>query len=240
MTTTMRFLALLNDWSRRERLTRNEERGSLDCVCRGARAGLDRISSNLAMAYNISTADAARGATRLSYLPLARRAKAVDVVVDYATEAELPFAHGLLNAEIREGLTWPHEKELDEAEFRAYFLTHALFVVRDAQGAPLSCFYVKPNFPGRCSHVCNGGFIVSKEHRGLGLGRLMATLFPYFARDLGYKSSLFNLVFVTNARSHALWSSIPPFTKIGVVPKVHSRHVPLSISCSIFLGWSFG
>ena len=22
------------------------------------------------------------------------------------------------------------------------------------------CFYVKPNFPGRCSHVCNGGFIV--------------------------------------------------------------------------------
>ena len=26
------------------------------------------------------------------------------------------------------------------------------------------CFYVKPNFPGRCSHVANGGFIVRCRH----------------------------------------------------------------------------
>ena len=26
-------------------------------------------------------------------------------------------------------------------------------------------FYVKPNFPGRCAHVCNGGFITKKNFR---------------------------------------------------------------------------
>lgn len=52
--------------------------------------------------------------------------------------------------------------------YRGYFLSHAAFVVRaleagkDAQGgiSPageiIGCFYVKPNYPGRCAHVCNG------------------------------------------------------------------------------------
>ena len=26
-------------------------------------------------------------------------------------------------------------------------------------------FYIKPNFPGRSSHYCNGGFIVDEEQR---------------------------------------------------------------------------
>ena len=54
--------------------------------------------------------------------------------------------------------------------YRGYFLSHAAFVVRalepgvDADGQTsragdiIGCFYVKPNYPGRCSHVCNGGF----------------------------------------------------------------------------------
>lgn len=61
-------------------------------------------------------------------------------------------------------------------------------------------FYIKPNFPGRCSHVsylsnllsefdihwiCNGGFIVNKDHRGKGVGKLMATSFLKIAPALG-------------------------------------------------------
>jgi hypothetical protein len=61
--------------------------------------------------------------------------------------------------------------------YRGYFLSHAAFVVRalepgfDADGNPsapgevLGCFYVKPNFPGRCGHVCNGGFITKAKFR---------------------------------------------------------------------------
>lgn len=37
----------------------------------------------------------------------------------------------------------------------------------------LGSFYVKPNYPGRSSHVCNGGFLVTEAARNKGVGRLM-------------------------------------------------------------------
>ena len=37
----------------------------------------------------------------------------------------------------------------------------------------LGSFYVKPNYPGRSSHVCNGGFLVTDAARNKGVGRLM-------------------------------------------------------------------
>lgn len=119
--------------------------------------------------------------------------------------------------------------------FRAYFLSHAAFVVRvappatpadvprstapatgggetaspggatattapqDEDGEPVEvwgAFYIKPNFPGRCSHVCNGGFITDPRRRRRGVARLMGHAFLRFAKDLGYKASYFNLVSV--------------------------------------------
>lgn len=55
-------------------------------------------------------------------------------------------------------------------------------------------FYIKPNFPGRCSHVCNGGFITDPQRRRRGVARLMGHAFLRFAKELGYKASYFNLV----------------------------------------------
>lgn len=40
---------------------------------------------------------------------------------------------------------------------------------------------------GRCSHICNGGFITVEKFRGRGIGKLMAASFLKIARDLGYK-----------------------------------------------------
>ena len=33
----------------------------------------------------------------------------------------------------------------------------------------LGSFYVKPNYPGRSSHVCNGGFLVTDAARNRGV-----------------------------------------------------------------------
>lgn len=54
-----------------------------------------------------------------------------------------------------------------------------LWTVEKEQGAGgwgrrcLGTFYVKPNYPGRSSHICNGGFIVTDAARNRGVGRLM-------------------------------------------------------------------
>ncbi|KAJ3008161.1 hypothetical protein HKX48_008728 [Thoreauomyces humboldtii] len=139
---------------------------------------------------------------------------------DAASHARhLPALRALLNDEISAGNTYPQEEELTEEGFEAYFLAYEAFVVT-SQGDDdiLGCFYVKPNFPGRCSHICNGGFIVAKAARGLGVGRAMGRAFLTVAPLLGYSASMFNLVFENNVASVALWRSLG-FKEIGRLPK---------------------
>lgn len=82
----------------------------------------------------------------------------------------------------------------------------------------LACYYyIKPNYPGRSSHICNAGFIVPDWNRGLGLGRLASRSFMHYAPALGYRSSVFNLVYNTNAASLAIWERLG-FTKVGLIP----------------------
>lgn len=123
----------------------------------------------------------------------------------------------IMNEIIEEGATYPHEEPLDDERFEAYFLSNDAFVVVDGSERVLGAFYVKPNFPGRCSHICNGGFIVDAAARGQGVGRFMGQAFVEIAPRLGYKASMFNLVFVNNEASVKLWRSLG-FKEIGRLP----------------------
>ncbi|KDQ55227.1 hypothetical protein JAAARDRAFT_37753 [Jaapia argillacea MUCL 33604] len=62
-------------------------------------------------------------------------------------------------------------------------------------------YYVKPNYPGRSSHICNAGFVVPSTQRGSGFGRLLAKSYVHYAPKLGYQASVFNLVYVNNIAS---------------------------------------
>ena len=60
----------------------------------------------------------------------------------------------------------------------------------------LGSFYIKPNYPGRSSHICNGGFLVTDAARNKGVGRLMGEgylewapkLVCYFIWDLAVET----------------------------------------------------
>ncbi|KAL4066176.1 hypothetical protein V8B97DRAFT_1894991 [Scleroderma yunnanense] len=79
-------------------------------------------------------------------------------------------------------------------------------------------YYVKPNYPGRSSHICNAGFVVPESQRGHGYGRVLAKSYLYYAPRLGYQASVFNLVYVNNQASIRLWDKLG-FTKAGLIPK---------------------
>lgn len=74
-----------------------------------------------------------------------------------------------------------------------------LWKVEEEQGAGgwgrrcLGTFYVKPNYPGRSSHICNGGFIVTDAARNRGVGRLMGEGYLEWAPKL--VSFFFRLAF---------------------------------------------
>ncbi|KAK9766074.1 hypothetical protein K7432_005121 [Basidiobolus ranarum] len=146
------------------------------------------------------------------------------------------YLHELFNEEIIEGNTYPQEECLDIQGFMNYFLGYDCFIeilaeedegvglceqeedLVDWKKKVLGMFYVKPNFPGRCSHICNGGFFVNPVSRNKGVGSVMAKSFLKVAPALGYQASMFNLVFVNNIASIKLWRTLG-FQEIGRIPK---------------------
>ncbi|MEH1949304.1 MAG: N-acetyltransferase [Nostoc sp.] len=158
-------------------------------------------------------------------LPLIKVLKnGISVELDYMHPQEQEVVRALLNVVISEGKTYPQNQPLSPTEFSAYWLSKDAFVVRTSVVDPthkpkeiLGAFYLKPNFPGRCSHICNAGFIVQPGLRGQGLGRFMGEAMLGIAANLGYEAVMFNLVFETNIPSITLWQSLG-FEIIGRIP----------------------
>lgn len=175
-------------------------------------------------AYGSASVDvASRGdtyANLLKYVPLEMKLKdETPVTVDFLrTSTDENAVRTLLNDRIEEGMSWPFSKALTEEEFRNYFFAHTALVVRAPGREVIGAFYCKPNFPGRCSHICNGGFITDPGWRRRGVATAMATAYLRIAKDLGFDAALFNLVFASNIASVRLWDKMG-FTRIAVLPK---------------------
>ncbi len=135
------------------------------------------------------------------------------------------------NHVVHEGRTYPYELPMEYDDFVEYWFSSfvAVLLVGDfASGVSdeadwenlfLGNFYVKPNYPGRCLHVCNAGFIVNHNKRGLGLGKELGAKYLHYAPLLGYVYSVFNLVFETNVASLRIWDNLG-FERIGYVKNV--------------------
>ena len=77
----------------------------------------------------------------------------------------IAYLQSLLNQEIEAGNTYPQKSLLSLTEFQNYFLSGDAFIAVNGgrtvsndiydnlEANILGTFYIKPNFPGRCSHV---------------------------------------------------------------------------------------
>lgn len=149
----------------------------------------------------------------------------MQVELDWMQPQEQEKIRALFNTIVIEGNTYPQTQPLTVEEFNAYWLSRDAFVVRTVEeredvgrNTTVGAFFIKPNFPGRCSHICNAGFIVHPTMRGRGMGRLMGEAMLQLASNLGYSAVMFNLVFETNTASIRLWESLG-FEAIGRIPK---------------------
>lgn len=75
-------------------------------------------------------------------------ASGLNLLIERASEGDLPTCQALLNEVLAEGTTYPFEGPMDEAMFRAYFLSHEAFVAKDLAAGSKVCFC------GAVSAVC--------------------------------------------------------------------------------------
>lgn len=103
----------------------------------------------------------------------------------------LSYLCSQFNLEIEKGDTYPMIATLSLSTFGDYWFQNfgAVMLLGEIESVDevvqmarlktnwekvcLGSFYIKPNYPGRSSHVCNGGFLVTDAARNRGVGRLM-------------------------------------------------------------------
>ncbi|MGQ0696269.1 MAG: GNAT family N-acetyltransferase [Nitrospiraceae bacterium] len=144
----------------------------------------------------------------------------IDLVL--AGNLDLPLLAKLYDRIVAEGTSYPHEPPLTEEEFQDYWVRGKSTVVayerpRQTNAELLGAFYLKPNWPGRARHVANAGFIVAPEWRNRGLGWLLGAVMLDYAKELGYRGVIFNLVFSENQIARHLWEKLG-FRELGVIP----------------------
>jgi hypothetical protein len=128
-----------------------------------------------------------------------------------------------LGREIEKGDTYPMVEPLPLDNFGSYWfgVFGAIVLLSDVQDGRelhemarrgcdwerecLGSFYIKPNYPGRSSHVCNGGFLVTDASRNRGVGRLMGETYLDWAPKLVCMSeSAIGSCLLTRAGLHLL------------------------------------
>ncbi|CAK7270047.1 Protein spt10 [Sporothrix epigloea] len=164
-----------------------------------------------------------------------RDRQTVATIVPFASRTHVPpslllYLSDQFRKEIEGGDTYPMIDPMPFEKFASYWfqnfgavmllghIEHAAEVVegRDWSRECLGSFYIKPNYPGRSSHVCNAGFLVTDASRNRGVGRLMGETYLDWAPKLGYTYSVFNLVYETNVASCKIWDGLG-FKRIGRV-----------------------
>jgi len=123
---------------------------------------------------------------------------------------------------VEEGNSYPHDQFPEQDDFLDYWFRGKSTVAaykpdRDRAAGMAGAFYLKAKWPGRAGHVANAGFIVAPDWRNKGLGRLLGETMLVHAKQLGYRSVIFNLVFSDNVVARHLWDKLG-FKELGAIP----------------------
>jgi GNAT superfamily N-acetyltransferase len=159
----------------------------------------------------------------------------IATIVPFSSPLQVPptllaYLSDQLNKEIENGDTYPMMDTMPVDKFSSYWFQNfgAVMLLGNIESPEeviegknwsrecLGSFYIKPNYPGRSSHVCNAGFLVTDAARNRGVGRLMGESYLDWAPRLGYTYSVFNLVYETNVVSCRIWDALG-FKRIGRV-----------------------
>ena len=128
------------------------------------------------------------------------------------------------NEVVEDGVAFPQEEFLTEQSgdefFRAQTRT-AVAVYLDT-GKILGLYILHPNNIGRCGHIANASYAVSRGARGLHIGEKLVLDCLAEAKRAGFSIMQFNAVVATNIHALHLYKRLG-FTPLGTIPRGFRR-----------------
>jgi GNAT superfamily N-acetyltransferase len=128
-------------------------------------------------------------------------------------------AHEAWAGAVADGRSFPRRPPGRREDFREVWIDNATAngAARVA-GVFAGAYFIRPAFTGPGAHVANGGYVVAKDFRRMGIGRALVEHSLDAARTHGFDAMLFNHVIESNP-SRWLYESLG-FVQVGRVPDV--------------------
>lgn len=133
------------------------------------------------------------------------------------TPADLPAMVRIWNEVVEEGVAFPQEEPLTADTGAAFFASQTHCGVAEAGGAVYGLYILHPNNVGRCGHICNASYAVSKDSRGRHIGERLVLDCLAEARAHGFRVLQFNAVVESNTHARHLYERLG-FTQLGTIP----------------------
>ena len=141
------------------------------------------------------------------------------VIREYQTK-DVTAAITIWNQIVEDGVAFPQEENLTEETGDAFFKeqTYTGIAVNTDNNEIVGLYILHPNNVGRCGHICNASYAVSKESRGLHIGEKLVLDCLKQGKNKGYGVLQFNAVVATNTHARHLYERLG-FTQLGIIPK---------------------
>ena len=120
------------------------------------------------------------------------------------------------NNVIEEGMYFSQIEKLKEEDADEYFNSQDYTGIALDNEKVYGVYILHPNNIGRCGHISNASYAVSKDARGKRIGEALVRDSMKQGKILGYKILQFNAVVISNNPAHKLYERIG-FNKIGIV-----------------------
>lgn len=121
------------------------------------------------------------------------------------------------NEVVKDGIAFPQEELLTEKTGAEFFGSQTYCGVAEENGTIYGLYILHPNNIGRCGHICNASYAVSKAFRGKHIGELLVKDCLVQAKKCGYGVLQFNAVVESNIHARHLYERLG-FVQLGTIP----------------------
>ena len=142
------------------------------------------------------------------------------IILNELKTEDLGDALKIWNDVVKDGIAFPQDKEMTVDEAISFFNAQTKTITaKDAKDNQVVGMYIlHPNNVGRCAHICNASYAVSKDCRGKGIGELLVKDCIKRAKECGFKILQFNAVVADNIPALNLYKKLG-FKQLGTIPK---------------------
>lgn len=143
----------------------------------------------------------------------------MNIIIRAYQEKDLSDMIRIWNEVVENGAAFPQEEDLDMQTGAAFFAEQTYTAVAaDADTDKVYGLYIlHPNNIGRCGHICNASYAVSRDSRGLHIGEKLVSDCLKQGAVHGFRVLQFNAVVASNIHARHLYERLG-FKQLGTIP----------------------